>query len=672
MSTGPTRLEDPGMTSCPACGTPLPQDPPARCPAVFCSFPLDLPEADELQEIRGRLDILQAEMNPLLARRSEILRLAHGAVAAAPRPELDARRVRTLLLGLGAILLGIAALIFTVVGWGRLGLPAKASILTGLAALALYLPWPLTRRGLTTTGEAVSAVGLLLLILEGYAAYSYGLFDGVPGDWYTAFFSLLLAVGWTAYARFSPLRLPRHTAVVALQFPLPLLAYAHDDATPYEFTAALLLDAALTSFVLRRLSPRAAFGSILVTLPLALVILTAYAAQHLGHQNVQLAVAPLLAASALLARPWSREHRSGGVLTGLASILAVAFPLQSVLPRTHLVTAISLAALIPLLATARADRWRRTSATIRSTSWVFLAVTGLFSLGALAEAALGTERTVHGPTPIVLGLIALGMASERLRPAAVAFAVLALHSVPYAASFGDEAIRGWQTAVICLLILLAAALREAVVETLLALLLLFALPGPEHLGIQVVLLLLLTAGGAAARSVPARLMFGIAAAVWSGWVAFNLAEHLGWETPPEFYTVPVALAGLLLGLVWRGHAGSSWLAYAPGLAVLLGPSLVLMTDREGWLRPLLLGLTALAVLLAGVWSRRQAPAVLGGLALFLDAAHQAAPYVRDAVTALPQWVPIAAAGLLLLSLGATYERHLRRARTLYIHLSAMR
>ncbi|WP_106396339.1 SCO7613 C-terminal domain-containing membrane protein [Actinocorallia populi] len=658
------------MTSCAACGAPLPQEPPSRCPAPYCGFPLGLPEAGELREIRERLDALRAEMDPLLARRAEILRLARAA-AAASRPELDARRARTLLLGLGASLLGIAALIFTVVSWGRLGLPAKAAVLTGLAALALYLPWPLARRGLTATGEALSALGLLLLVLEGYAAFSYGLFDGVPGDWYTAFFALFLALGWTAYAKYSPLRTPLPVAVVVLQFPLPLLAYAYDDAVPYPFVAALLADGALTLFVLRRTARRASSGSAAAGLSFALVILTAYAAGNLHQRDEQLKAALFLAAVAVLARLWSREHRFFGVPAGLAAVLAVAFPLQDLLPRAHAVTAFSLAALIPLLATARGGRWHGATAMVRGVSWAFLAASGLFSLYALAATLLGPERTVPGPVPIVLGLIALGMAAERLRPAATVFAALALHAVAPALAFGDEAVRDWQTAVVCLLIVLAAALRESVAETLLALLLLVCLPGPPHLGPQAVLLLLLTAGGAAARNVPARLMLGIAAALWSGVVVFDAVDRLGWTPPPETFTLPVALAGLLLGLGWRKRAGSSWLAYAPGLAVLLGPSLLLMLDQDGWTRPLLLGAAALAVCLAGVRLGLQAPAVLGGLALLLDAAHQTAPYVRDAVTALPQWIPIAAAGVLLLSLGATYERHIRRARSLYSRLSAM-
>ncbi|MEO3785937.1 hypothetical protein ABGB12_21630 [Actinocorallia sp. B10E7] len=189
-----------------------------------------------------------------------------------------------------------------------------------------------------------------------------------------------------------------------------------------------------------------------------LVILVVYSAQHLRRLDEQLIAAVLLAVAALLAHLWSREHRLGAVLTGLAAIAAVALPLQSVLPRTHLTTAVSLAALIPLLATARPDMWHRPTAPARVVSWVFLALMGFYSLETFVGAVLGAESMMPDPAPIILGMIALGMATERLRPTVVAFAALALYSAPYALSFGDEAVRNWQTAVLCLLIPLAAGI----------------------------------------------------------------------------------------------------------------------------------------------------------------------------------------------------------------------
>ncbi|MFB7345425.1 SCO7613 C-terminal domain-containing membrane protein [Streptomyces hydrogenans] len=145
-------------------------------------------------------------------------------------------------------------------------------------------------------------------------------------------------------------------------------------------------------------------------------------------------------------------------------------------------------------------------------------------------------------------------------------------------------------------------------------------------------------------------------------------------TVPEAYTLPVTVPALVVGLLRRRRdpAASSWAAYGPGLAVTLVPSLAAVWSDPHWARPLLLGTGALAVTLLGARFRLQAPLVLGGTALVLVAAHELAPYVVQLVGALPRWLPPAAAGLLLLAVGATYERRLREARALRERLARMR
>ncbi|MGW3394766.1 SCO7613 C-terminal domain-containing membrane protein [Streptomyces hydrogenans] len=145
-------------------------------------------------------------------------------------------------------------------------------------------------------------------------------------------------------------------------------------------------------------------------------------------------------------------------------------------------------------------------------------------------------------------------------------------------------------------------------------------------------------------------------------------------TVPEAYTLPVTVPALVVGLLRRRRdpAASSWVAYGPGLAATLVPSLAAVWSDPHWTRPLLLGTGALAVTLLGARFRLQAPLVLGGAALVLVAAHELAPYVVQLVGALPRWLPPAAAGLLLLAVGATYERRLREARALRGRLARMR
>ncbi|MEV4195128.1 SCO7613 C-terminal domain-containing membrane protein, partial [Streptomyces toxytricini] len=68
----------------------------------------------------------------------------------------------------------------------------------------------------------------------------------------------------------------------------------------------------------------------------------------------------------------------------------------------------------------------------------------------------------------------------------------------------------------------------------------------------------------------------------------------------------------------------------------------------------------------------QAPLLLGGACLAAVAVHELAPYVVQVAGLLPRWVLPALAGLLLLAVGATYEKRLRDARRLREALGRLR
>jgi hypothetical protein len=179
------------------------------------------------------------------------------------------------------------------------------------------------------------------------------------------------------------------------------------------------------------------------------------------------------------------------------------------------------------------------------------------------------------------------------------------------------------------------------------------------------------AAGTAIR--PDRRRVGYVAAalfVLAAWVRLAV-----WEVgSPEAYTLPVTVPALVVGFVRRRRdpQASSWTAYGPGLSVTLLPSLLAAWGDLDWLRPLLLGSAALLVTLVGARQRLQALLVLGGGTLTLVALHELAPYIAQAMGAVPRWVPPALAGLLLLALGATYEQRLRDARRVREVLGRMR
>ncbi|MGW6909596.1 SCO7613 C-terminal domain-containing membrane protein [Streptomyces sp. NPDC054940] len=167
------------------------------------------------------------------------------------------------------------------------------------------------------------------------------------------------------------------------------------------------------------------------------------------------------------------------------------------------------------------------------------------------------------------------------------------------------------------------------------------------------------------------------AAAYASTALFVLATWVrlaAWDVAtPEAYTLPVTIPALLIGALRRRRdpEASSWTAYGPGLAATLVPSLLAAWSDPHWTRPLLLGLAALSVTLLGAGHHLQAPLLLGGTVLALDALHELAPYIAQVTDALPRWVPPALAGLMLLALGATYEQRLRDARKMRDFLGNM-
>ncbi|MET9732251.1 hypothetical protein ABZZ79_16865 [Streptomyces sp. NPDC006458] len=196
-----------------------------------------------------------------------------------------------------------------------------------------------------------------------------------------------------------------------------------------------------------------------------------------------------------------------------------------------------------------------------------------------------------------------------------------------------------------------------------------ALTDPSMLALVLALCGVIAAGTAVR---PERREVGYAAMalfVLASWV--RLAA---WEvTDPEAYTLPVTIPALLVGHLRRRRdpRASSWTAYGPGLAATMLPSLLAAWADPHWQRPLLLGLGALAVTLLGGGHNLQAPLLLGGSVLALDALHELAPYLVQLADTLPRWAPPALAGLLLLALGATYEQRLRNVRHLRQRLQGM-
>ncbi|MDX6764758.1 hypothetical protein SIN09_36620, partial [Streptomyces sp. F8] len=179
-----------------------------------------LPPAEELALIDRELAQLDSRRLYLLARRDWLLRLLQqsGTAAAgwgpaagspawsagpagapsAPAKDASAPGAQNVLLTLGAVLLAVAALAFTLVSWGSMGIAGRSAVLAVVTAAALAAPVPLVRRGLRSTAESVAAVGLLLTVLDAYALYAVGMPDA-DGTGYAAGAAAVLAAVWAGY-----------------------------------------------------------------------------------------------------------------------------------------------------------------------------------------------------------------------------------------------------------------------------------------------------------------------------------------------------------------------------------------------------------------------------------------------------------------------------------------
>jgi hypothetical protein len=388
------------------------------------------PPAEELRLLDAELWQLDARRTQLLARRAWLVAALQPKWQAPqptgptpttpPRPEASAPSVQNVLLALGGVLLTVAAMVFTLVSWGHLGITGRALVLGAVTVAALAAPLPLLKRGLRSTAESVAGLGLALTVLDAVALHG-AVFPESPGAAYTAVVSALLAGFWAAYGllpRASELRLPRPAALVAAQLPLFFWAVAAD-AGSYGLTAALLVTAGFDTVVALRMTSRslrvvAGIGAYGVggwgVLAAGWLTWTAS-----GPSAAARAAALLLLASAIaLGAAWQggrtavREADGTGhagqvngqalglaVASGLLAVIALGGAARSLLPELWTVPA-HLAFGIALLAALRLDRlpdtvrrglaWASGAVQALSLLWA-LPVVGVVALGPLAWAS---------------------------------------------------------------------------------------------------------------------------------------------------------------------------------------------------------------------------------------------------------------------------------------------
>ncbi|WP_155369606.1 SCO7613 C-terminal domain-containing membrane protein [Catellatospora vulcania] len=141
-----------------------------------------------------------------------------------PPPEASARSVQNIMLALGSLLLGIAAVVFAAVALSSVAPGIRLTVLALATALLLGIAPSLVRGGLSATAEALAAVGLALLPVDGYLLAQLSLIDTSLVVVAGLVFAATAAIAYL-YHRATGLTIPRYAVVIAIQPVLPLLVY---------------------------------------------------------------------------------------------------------------------------------------------------------------------------------------------------------------------------------------------------------------------------------------------------------------------------------------------------------------------------------------------------------------------------------------------------------------
>ncbi|MEU4243242.1 hypothetical protein [Actinoplanes sp. NPDC026619] len=164
-------------------------------------------------------------------------------------PEASSQSVQNITLALGALLIGVAAVVFAGVAVSN---PfARAMILAIFTGVALAAAPGIARRALSSTAETVAGVGLVLMPMTLWALHGSALAGGAgtPAALYLGITFAVTSVASFLYATATKLSAPRYATVIALQ-PVPLLLAYPAIQSPAGWGTALTVVAVLDLLLL--------------------------------------------------------------------------------------------------------------------------------------------------------------------------------------------------------------------------------------------------------------------------------------------------------------------------------------------------------------------------------------------------------------------------------------
>ncbi len=144
--------------------------------------------------------------------------------------------------------------------------------------------------------------------------------------------------------------------------------------------------------------------------------------------------------------------------------------------------------------------------------------------------------------------------------------------------------------------------------------------------------------------------------------------------PLELATAPIGVALIATGALHLASTPTArtWPWLAPGVAVLLVPSLIATAwDAPLW-RLVALGVVALGVIVISVVLRLQAPFLIGVVVLLIHAIATFAPQIVLVYQSLYWWVWLAIGGVIIVVLAARFEKNMRAFRSVAMRIAALR
>lgn len=407
---------------CPDCGAALVPG-RAECPA--CLLPLHGPEASELYAVLTRADGLIASLREQRDGARSAGPMPTGVtepsgVPAPQGPQTPARppvhlTVPAVLLGLGALCVIVAAVVFLAIAWGRLGVGGRTAVLLALTATAATLTAWATRKRLRGAAEALGVLTTALGAFDLLGARSAGWFGSSDLDQFVAVAGALLVLGAgaavVALRRFGP-------ALIGVQV-VAMFAYLASAAgwlgamePGYAATLAVLLAASVAAAVLlRRLRLWALLAGPLVVSAISLLSLFSIGADrtwqaHAASDASFSALWPWLVVSlalTVIARLLDRRPTAASGVWTAAVLLVVVGGLA---PWVQSLNSLTLAALAVALLGAAASGVRRDLVArvavlvVSAASVVAVLAPGAFVLNLLERAlTLGNRSGLWGQGP---------------------------------------------------------------------------------------------------------------------------------------------------------------------------------------------------------------------------------------------------------------------------------